>query len=204
MFEELIFQKLWIILPVWLVLYLSDYCLTILGARYYKAGGREHIVFEGSYELTPQFQADIDSLRMFSPRFMLAVFISSAIIVLLWFASRQSRNALLFFQFLCGGLVLHEVPILVRHARNILLFWFANKHRGISGQIRYERWLAYRLSAVELFSFAGVFLVVFLFTGSVSFLGGSILTANTGWRDLRMSRKTTKEGGASNVVQEKE
>jgi hypothetical protein len=204
MFEELIFQKLWIILPVWLLLYLSDYYLTILGASYHKAGGCDHIVFEGSYELTPQFQADINTLRMFSPRFMREVLISSTIIVLLWFISRQGPIPMFSFQFLCGGIILREIPILVRHVRNIALFRFASNHQGVSGQIRYGKWLAYRISAVELFSFAGVFLIVYLFTGSISFLGGSVLTAITGLRHLKMSRKTAKENDASNVVQKKE
>ena len=67
MFEELIFQKLWIVLPVWLALYVSDYYLTILGASYMKAGACEHFIFKGSYELTPGLQSDINSLRPISP-----------------------------------------------------------------------------------------------------------------------------------------
>ncbi|MGB8226663.1 MAG: hypothetical protein WCE45_07380 [Sedimentisphaerales bacterium] len=203
MFEEIIFQKLWIILPLWLVLYFSDYYLTILGAHYYKAGGCEHLIFEGSYELTPQFQPDIDALSMFSPKFMRGIIISTIVIVVLWFFSRNEKDFLLPYRFICGGLVLLEVAILFRHFQSIVTFWFALKHRGISGQIRYEKWLSYRLSAVELFSFATVFLIVCLFTGSVSFFGGSCFTACTGLNHLKMSKKAAREKSAGTVAQEK-
>ena len=66
MFETPIFAHIWIVLPVWLVLYVSDYYPTILGARYVRMGACEHIVFEGSYELTPELQGDVDALRRLS------------------------------------------------------------------------------------------------------------------------------------------
>jgi hypothetical protein len=204
MFEDLIFQKLWIILPIWLLLYLSDYYLTILGAYYYKTGGCEHIVFEGSYELTPQFQSDIDALRIFSPRFIFAVLTSSAIIVFFWYNLSECQEILPFFQFFCGGFILQEVAVVFRNFQTITQFRFANKHQGISGQVRYERWLSYRLSAVELLCFAAVFLIVYLFTGSVSFLGGSILTASTGLRHLKRSKRKTVKDCIGDVVQKKE
>jgi hypothetical protein len=192
MFEELIFQKLWIVLPVWLVLYLSDYYLTILGARYHKAGACEHITYGGSYELSPEFQSDVDSLRLFSPKLIRDVFVSSAVIIILWLISREKPEFIHFLKFFIGGYILQEVAILVRHVKNIALFHFAKNHRGISGQLRYEYWLAYKLSGIEFFSFACVFLIVFIFTGSFSFLGGSFITAITGWRHFKMSIKATK------------
>ena len=49
MMEDLVLEKLWIVLPAWLILYTSDYFLTILGARFLKSGARDHFVHEGSY-----------------------------------------------------------------------------------------------------------------------------------------------------------
>lgn len=193
MFEELIFQKLWIVLPIWLALYVSDYYLTILGASYMKAGACEHFIFKGSYELTPELQSDINSLRLFSPKFIRAVFVSSVLIVILWFVSRAYPPFTFYLRFFIGGIILQEVAILVRHVRNIALFHFARNHRGISGQIRYENWLSYKLSGIDLLSFACVFLVVFIFTGSLSFLGGSFMTAMAGLKHLKLSIKATKE-----------
>src|SRR5258708_24418110 len=47
---------------LWGLLYVSDYALTITCARLY--GRQKTIVFEGSYEITPFFQRDINSLRV--------------------------------------------------------------------------------------------------------------------------------------------
>ncbi len=211
MFEEIIFQKLWLVLPLWLVVYISDYYLTILGAHYYKAGAKDHVVFEGSYELTPEFQKDIDALRMFSPRFFRAVVLSTAVIVFLWCVASNHIAMSFFFRFLCGGLILREMAILIRHARNISLFRIAKDHRGMSGQIRYEKWLSYHISLVELLCFAVLFAVVYLFTGSASFLGAAVLTALTGTKHLKLSREpeersqqgdgqVSSEGGLSDEV----
>ena len=51
---------------LWVVLYSSDYYLTIACARMYQA--QNVIVFEGSYEITPAFQSDVNALRLLSPR----------------------------------------------------------------------------------------------------------------------------------------
>jgi hypothetical protein len=67
--ETLFVDNLWVCLLTWLVLYISDYYLTIWGAHLYRSGAQEHIVYEGSYELTPQFQKDIDALKLFSLNF---------------------------------------------------------------------------------------------------------------------------------------
>jgi hypothetical protein len=65
--DNYFFESLWPGLAFWAVLYISDYYLTLTCARLYQRGVREKIEFEGSYEITPYFQADIDSLRAISP-----------------------------------------------------------------------------------------------------------------------------------------
>src|SRR6266567_8413959 len=66
---DLFLTSLWPGLAVWIALYISDYSFTLKCARMYQGTVRDKIAFEGSYELTPIFQADIDSLRVISPRF---------------------------------------------------------------------------------------------------------------------------------------
>src|SRR5262249_29585706 len=75
------FDNLWSGLMVWVVLYVSDYSLTLACARLYRQGVCDKIVFEGSFELTPYFQADIDSLRAVSPRFLAALIIGLVYLV---------------------------------------------------------------------------------------------------------------------------
>src|SRR5215208_7187448 len=46
---------------LWIILYVSDYYLTIYSARGFREIG--HFQFEDSFELTPQFQKDINALK---------------------------------------------------------------------------------------------------------------------------------------------
>lgn len=71
-----LFQSLWPTLAFWAVLYISDYVLTVTCARLYRGGIDRNIVFEGSFELNPVFQKDIDSLRWLSPRFIWLLFLT--------------------------------------------------------------------------------------------------------------------------------
>jgi hypothetical protein len=61
------FATPWPGLFVWVVLFISDYTMTLICARMYQAGAKEKLVIEGSYEITPYFQKDIDSLKVVSP-----------------------------------------------------------------------------------------------------------------------------------------
>jgi len=208
MYEELVFQKLWLVLPLWLILYIADYTLTIIGARYYKSGAQEHFLFEGSYELSPEFQNDIDALRTFSPTFIKAIMTSSLLIVFLWYFSFTNFLALFFFKFLVGGIIIREFVPLFMHVHNITLFHFAYKNQGVSGQVQYKQWLSYRMASLKMITYSFFFLFVYFLSGSISFLGGAVLTASTGLKFSRLSM-THKEKDSqlintieSEVVQE--
>jgi hypothetical protein len=58
------FSTLWPGLTVWCVLYISDYVLTHNARSPVSGWGERELVLEGSYEITPYFQRDIDSLRL--------------------------------------------------------------------------------------------------------------------------------------------
>src|SRR5206468_2865480 len=96
-----------------------------------------HITFEGSFELTPYYQKDIDGLRRVSPRFLLAVVWSVLLLELVWYLSVVVVKVPELFQFLLGGLVLREAAVLVRHARNIALFRAVRGGQGLQGQVQY-------------------------------------------------------------------
>src|SRR6266446_1861735 len=81
---EFFVQNWWAGLSVWIVLFVSDYMLTLVCARLYQKGVRDKIVFEGSYELTPYFQRDIDALRRVSPRFVWALVAMSVVLFVFW------------------------------------------------------------------------------------------------------------------------
>jgi hypothetical protein len=87
---EFVSGSIWPGLLTWAALYVSDNLLTIKCARMYRAGVSEKFVFEGSYELTPYFQKDVDALRFLSPRFLAALVWGGLTLFLLWWVTRQA------------------------------------------------------------------------------------------------------------------
>ncbi len=81
---------------LWIILYISDYYLTIYSARGFREIG--HFQFEGSFELTPQYQKDIDTLRPVSRRHITLLFVYSLIILICLVTHR--------FRFTWSGLIL--------------------------------------------------------------------------------------------------
>src|SRR4030095_10327140 len=69
-----------------IILYLNDYYLTIYSARGFREVG--HFQFEGSFELTPQYQKDIDALKPVSKRHLVLLVLSSLLIILIWWLTR--------------------------------------------------------------------------------------------------------------------
>src|SRR5215831_17875565 len=88
--SETFLETWWLGPLVWVVLYVSDYSLTIASARLYRA--QDKIVLEGSYEITPMFQADVDALRRVSPRFVIILIVSTVYLCLVQALSRRASG----------------------------------------------------------------------------------------------------------------
>jgi hypothetical protein len=181
------FSSLWPGLTVWALLYISDYALTIKCARLYRAGVREKLVFEGSYELTPFFQRDIDSLRPLSPRFVAMLFVNSGLLAIVWFLSAQSVPEL--YVFLSGSMILLQLTVHSRHLRNLFMFRAMLKSDCVRGRIEYSRPFILRMSSDELFISSAMFILLFVFTQSWFVLGGAATCLSTAIRHRRLARK---------------
>jgi hypothetical protein len=177
----------WLSIALWALLYVSDYAFTIACARMYYAGVRDILVFEGSFELTPFFQKDVDALRTISPRFLLALLWGSAMLTLLWWLSRDFWPAA--YSFALGALVLVQVAVHVRHVRTFVLFRKTLAGHGVRGRVEYSRPLMLQLSALELACFAVVYLAGFLATWSPFLLGGVAGCLVNGGKHLRLAGK---------------
>jgi len=106
------FNTLWPGLTVWSVPFISDYVLTITCARLYRAGASEKLVVEGSYEITPYFQRDIDSLRLVSPRFLATLLLGAVMLTAVWFLAGQSLPGL--YNFALGSMILVQLTVHTR------------------------------------------------------------------------------------------
>ncbi len=162
----------WYGVIIWIILYISDYYITIYSARGFREIG--HFQFEGSYELTPQFQKDVNALKPISRRHITLLILISALIILLW---RLTKRASLFPQsylLFLGIFLFMEVAVHFRHFRNLFLIREIMKDGGVEGQISYRKWLSYRISAFEFYMFSALFLIIAGLHSSFFFLGGAI------------------------------
>src|SRR5215472_3835414 len=156
---------------VWSLFYISDYALTIRCARLYRQ--QETVIFEGSYDITPLFQKDVDSLRAVSPRFVFMLLLALSMLWFLWILNENSPAPELY-QFMLGALIGVQLAVHIRHLRNLVLFRAINHSDWVRGRIEYGRMGMLRASSWECFAFFCFFLILFAFTRSWFVLGGAI------------------------------
>jgi len=153
---------------IWAMLYISDYYTTIACARLYHA--QDKIVYEGSFEITPIFQADVNALRRVSPRFLGILLVST--VYLYWVRSLTSPADVTFgFYVTClGALFLVELTVHARHLRN----WFQLSRvvPFLRGRLEYPRGAMLRASSLELLTFALLYAILYGVTGHPFVLGG--------------------------------
>lgn len=181
-----LFEHAWPGMILWGLLYVSDYALTITCARLYRQ--QETIAFEGSYEITPFYQRDIDSLRVVSPRFVFILLLTLGFLGFLWILN-ESSPAPELWQFALGALVGVQLAVHMRHFRNLVLFRSINNTELVRGRIEYSRPVVLRASSWECFSFSAFYLMLFAFTGSWFILGAVVTCFLLGVKHRRLAGK---------------
>jgi hypothetical protein len=177
----------WLGMILWIILYISDYYLTVYSARGFKEVG--HFQFEGSFELTPQYQKDIDALRPISRLHLTLLVLYSLLILAIWYSFVYFLGLPWAYLLYLGMFLLLEVAVHLRHLRNVFLIREIRKNNGVEGQITYRKWFSYRVSAFELYSYFGLFLIVAALASSPFFLGGAIMCFATGFKHNRMAKR---------------
>ena len=185
---------------IWAIVYTSDYYLTLISASLYQSGANQHVSLASGIELTPTFQKDIASLRKISPRFLIALVMLTGALAYFWFASVRTPETRDLYEFVLGALLLLEAAVHLRHIRSLTSLWYARQSLGMSGQIEYAAWFSYRLSAIELISVSGLWLILALLFGQMFFFGGFVTTLLTGlahWRYSNRARWLEKSRSAA-------
>lgn len=183
----------WMGVILWLILYISDYYLTVYSARGFKEIGLFR--FEGSFELTPQYQKDIDDLKPVSRLHILLLFLYNLLILAIWYLFVYFLGLPWAYLLYLGMFLLLEAAVHLRRLRNVILIREIRKNGGASGQISYRKWFSYRLSAFELYLYFGLFLTVAALEPSPLFLGGAIMCFGNGFKHNLLAKKA-KSGSA--------
>ena len=177
----------WYGVILWIILYTSDYYLTLYASRGFRE--IEHFQFEGSYELTPQYQKDIDARKPFSKLHIILLILYSLLLLLIWWFTRSFA----FIRWTCllylGMFLLVEVAVHLRHLRNIFLIMLIRKEGGVEGQIKYRKPFSYKISSFDFYSLGVIFLITALLTYSAFFFGGAIMCIGTGFKHSRLAKK---------------
>jgi hypothetical protein len=179
----------WIPAVAWLVIYTSDYYLTLWGAKLSRA--QNIIAMEGSYELTPEYVRDVDELRKLSPTFLVWLMVGAAVLLI---AAQFAHELPECYGVVVGYLVIMELAIHMRHFANICFYrWLADSdNAGIEGRIYYPRAVTYRLSAIELFALAVFLFIAFGMTNGCILLGGGIGVMCLAYSHWKLAAKCAK------------
>jgi len=172
---------------LWMILYTSDYYLTIYSARGFREIG--HFQFEGSFELTPQYQKDVDALKPISKRHIALLIVYSLLIFILWWVFAYILVFPWLYKLYLGMFLLIEVAVHLRHLRNVFLVREIKKHGGVDEQISYRKWFSYRVSAFEVNLYGTLFLIIAVLNSSMFFLGGAIMCLGTGFKHNQLAKK---------------
>jgi hypothetical protein len=184
-------------LILWAILYTSDLLLTMTCARLYQNGARQFVVFEGSYEITPYYQDDVDRLRVFSPRFFAALAATCGVQLLMWYLTMRALMLPDVYVFALGAMILVELTIHIRHVRNLFLFRALVSGHGITGRIEYPRPIMLRLSAMEILSFAILYMVLYVITESWFLLGGATACVSLAINHRKLAGSAARTVGSS-------
>lgn len=171
------------------LLLVVDYLLTIVGARSYRKHVAPFFAHEGSFELNPYYEKDVDRLRWFSGRLVAAsAFLALALLAIRWL-DRSLETYPLAYSFALGIVILRTVPIYVRHFRMLYLARTIRAEKRLEGHVWYPRPFSLRLSAFEFGAFAGIYLLMFLFRFDLVALGGAIGCLAVAVQHLRKARR---------------
>jgi len=188
--ENALLSNLWVSLGLYALVAVLDYILTLRNARVYRASSTDtKLHIKGSYEITPFFQAPVDQLKLFNPRFLLVLGLSAVLLVLVWYWS-AAQNAPEVFAVLLGGFVIRSLIANLRHIENAV--WYRSlSNLGPQDVFHSEqpRWLYIQSSAVNRLMLAALLLAASLLTGSVFLLGGCFACGGIALQQWRLSRR---------------
>jgi hypothetical protein len=155
--------------------FFADYLLTHLGARASQKV-RDRWSVEGSYEMNPTWERQIDSGRILGPRMfvvaaLLAVLLAAARL-LTWPGGEPLEPA--FFGFAVGLMLGLQAPVLMTHGANLAMFRALLDPTAVDGGTRFRRWFVYRQGAIYLWQFAILWGLLWIPSQQAFFLGAAL------------------------------
>ena len=183
--------------------FFADYTLTHIGARANELV-RDRWRVEGSYEMNPTWERQIDSRQWFGPRVVLVPLALAAILGTLRLLAGlvDVYDDPAYFGSAVGVMLLLQAPILLLHAMNLQTFQMLLDPTAAEGGIAYRRWFVYRQSVVYLLGFSVIWLVLWVPSQQAFFLGGAASCALFASRFWQLASKVRAAAAIDNSVTE--
>jgi hypothetical protein len=154
-------------------LFVVDWTLTHVGAAASKRVAERWAV-EGSYELNPTWQAEIDAGRRFTWRMVGVAVALAALLLAMRYVVELGELDAAIFAVAAGAVLLLQAPTIMVHANNLQTFRDLADPTAITGSVRLSRWLVLRQAAGYLVRFAALWLVLWVPSQQAFFLGGAL------------------------------
>ena len=153
--------------------FVLDWGLTHIGAAASQKV-RERWAIEGSYELNPTWQAEIDSGPRFSWRLVGVAAVLVALLLAMRYLVEFAELDPAFFAVAAGAVLLLQAPTIMAHATNLQMFRDLADPTAITGSVTFSRWLTLRAAAWYLVRFAVLWLALWVLSQQAFFLGGAL------------------------------
>jgi hypothetical protein len=207
MIDHVLFDWAPVVIALVVGAFFADYTLTHLGARAAERV-RDRWTVEGSYEMNPTWEGQIDSRRWFGWRVLVAPAAVAATLGAVRFLAGLDGEAFdpellifdpAYFAFAAGVMLLIQAPVLMLHAANLQTFALLADPAAAEGGITFRRWVAYRQGTRYLAGFAVLWLVLWLPSQQAFFLGGAVSCLTIAWWFGRLGDKATGTRSPSSV-----
>ncbi len=173
MVEKLVIANVSLPIIACALAWIVEHFLDLYEAQLYYAGARDYVEMPGRYELAAEAVEDFAARRYVSFQLVGRLAALCAGLAAAWWFFTQHYQFPEAFLFLVGGLLLMDLYACMQHARHIALFRIA-LGGSLQGSVAYTRQAVLDLGVVDLYSFVGLFVLVFVLYGSWFFLGGAL------------------------------
>jgi hypothetical protein len=153
--------------------FVLDWSLTHIGAAASQKV-RDRWASEGSYELNPTWQSDVDAGRRFTWRMVGVAVALAALLLAMRYVVELGELDPPIFAVAAGAVLLLQAPTIMVHANNLQTFRDLADPTAITGSVRFSRWLVLRQAAWYLVRFAALWLVLWVPSQQAFFLGGAL------------------------------
>jgi hypothetical protein len=173
MIDRVLFDWAPVVVAVTGIAVALDWLLTHAGAR---ASLRVRHIWEseGSYEMNPTWERDIDSGRRLSWRAVVATALLLGALLAIRYVPVLADLGPAFFAFAAGMIMLVQTPIFMAHASNLHTFQALADPAAVSGRILMHRPFLYGQSGWLYGRFGVLWLVLWVPSQQAFFLGGAL------------------------------